>query len=123
MTKNHLPFFGLLLHVTAALGAAVAPPPIVNVGGTQYQGFASVDPANNATNTNFLGIRYAAAPTGKLRFAVPQAPPPLPGVQMANVEPNTCFNSADGTSATSPFSLNARAADAPVAAEDCLFLK
>jgi carboxylesterase type B len=122
MALKHLSFVGLLLHVTAALGAAVAPPPIVKVGGTQYQGFASVDPANNATNTNFLGIRYAAAPTGKLRFAAPQAPPAVPGVQMANVEPNTCFNSANGVSATTPFRINARAADAPVAAEDCLFL-
>jgi carboxylesterase type B len=122
MAWKNLPFVVLLLHASVALGAAVVSPPVVTVGGTQYQGFASVDPINNATNTNFLGIRYAAAPTGKLRFAVPQAPAPISGVQMATVEPNTCFNAPDGTAATTPLRINARAADAPVASEDCLFL-
>ncbi|KAF5327175.1 hypothetical protein D9619_004625 [Psilocybe cf. subviscida] len=122
MTRNHLPFVGLLLHITAALGAAVAPPPIVNVGGTQYQGFTSVDPSNNATNTNFLGIRYAAPPTGRLRFAAPQAPPPLPGVQMANVEQNTCLAAPEGTAVTTPLRVKSRAANATGASEDCLFV-
>ena len=42
--------------------------PIVDLGYAQYQGVPSVDPVNNASNTNFLGIRYAAAPTGEVLF-------------------------------------------------------
>ena len=42
--------------------------PTVDLGYAQYQGIPSVDSVNNAANTNFLGIRYAAAPTGEVLF-------------------------------------------------------
>ena len=40
--------------------------PIVDLTYAQYQGVPTVDPINNESITHFLGIRYAAAPTGKI---------------------------------------------------------
>lgn len=51
--------------------------PIVNLGYAQYQG------SNSNGVAQWLGMRYAAAPTGKLRFAAPAPPPPRQGVQSA----------------------------------------
>ncbi|KAJ6520815.1 Alpha/Beta hydrolase protein [Mycena vulgaris] len=82
--------------------------PIVDLGYAQYQG--TVNTANNITN--FLGIRYAAAPLGDLRFRAPQPPANVTGVQLATVQPNACLQPPVGVSSTNPF----------VAAEDCLFL-
>ena len=42
--------------------------PVVDLTYARYQGIPTVDTVNNATNTQFLGIRYAAAPTGKRLF-------------------------------------------------------
>ena len=42
--------------------------PIVDLTYARYQGVPTLDAASNATNTQFLGIRYAAAPTGKRLF-------------------------------------------------------
>ena len=39
--------------------------PIVDLTYAQYQGVPILDPVNNELITQFLGIRYAAAPTGK----------------------------------------------------------
>ncbi|KAJ7692080.1 Alpha/Beta hydrolase protein [Mycena rosella] len=89
--------------------------PIVDLGYAQYQG--TVDTANNITN--FLGIRYAAAPLGDLRFRAPQPPANTTGVQQATVEPNECFQAATGLAPTNP--LETRATQI-VATEDCLFL-
>ena len=44
---------------------AANPSPIVDLTYAQYQGVPSMDPVNNESITHFLGIRYAAAPTGK----------------------------------------------------------
>ena len=41
---------------------------IVDLGYARYQGVSYLDPVNKANNTQFLGIRYAAAPTGKVYF-------------------------------------------------------
>ena len=38
--------------------------PLVNLGYTTCQGILVQDPQNNETNINFLGVRYAASPTG-----------------------------------------------------------
>ncbi|KAJ6524299.1 Alpha/Beta hydrolase protein [Mycena vulgaris] len=89
--------------------------PIVDLGYAQYQG--TVNTANNITN--FLGIRYAAAPLGDLRFRAPQPPANVTGVQLATVQPNECLQAPVGASSTNP--LETRATQL-VAAEDCLFL-
>ena len=39
---------------------------IVDLTYAQYQGVPTLDPVNNESITQFLGIRYAAAPTGKV---------------------------------------------------------
>ncbi|KAJ7470963.1 alpha beta-hydrolase [Mycena latifolia] len=89
--------------------------PIVDLGYAQYQG--TVDTANNITN--FLGIRYAAAPLGDLRFRAPQAPANITGIQQATVQPNECLQAPTGLSPTNP--LETRATQI-IATEDCLFL-
>ncbi|KAJ7149773.1 alpha beta-hydrolase [Mycena crocata] len=97
--------------------------PIVDLGYAQYRG--SVDPSSiQAGNiTSFLGIRYAAAPLGDLRFRGPRPPTNMSafGVQQATSKPNECFQAANGVAATNP--LRRREAEAVVSnSEDCLFL-
>ncbi|KAJ7169386.1 Alpha/Beta hydrolase protein [Mycena crocata] len=82
---------------------------VVDLGYAKYQG--SVDAASNIIN--FLGIRYAAAPLA------PQPPANVSGLQQATTQPNACFQSAGGSSASNP--LRSRAAEA-APSEDCLFL-
>ncbi|KAF7327297.1 COesterase domain-containing protein [Mycena kentingensis (nom. inval.)] len=101
------------LSVLAAAALATAQGPIVDLGYAQYQG--AVDPATNVAS--FLGLRYAAAPLGDLRFRAPQAPVNVSGVQSATTQPNECFQAASGRSPTNPL-----AARAIVQTEDCLFL-
>lgn len=80
--------FGSIMVVALALGLALGlgihhatqPTPvlpIIDLGYARYQGSGSkgVD--------QWLGIRYAATPTGKLRFAAPAPPPKLNGIQSA----------------------------------------
>jgi len=98
-----------------ATSFARAQTPIVDLGYAQYQGTV-----NAATNiTNFLGLRYAAAPIGDLRFRAPQPPVTVAGVQLATTEPNECLQAPTGQSPTNPF--EARASQV-VPSEDCLFL-
>ncbi|KAJ6524285.1 Alpha/Beta hydrolase protein [Mycena vulgaris] len=88
--------------------------PIIDLGYAQYQGTVS------ATNiSHFLGIRYAAAPLGDLRFRAPQPPENVTGVQPATVQPNQCFQASSGVSPTNP--LETRASEV-ISTEDCLFL-
>ncbi|KAJ6496021.1 Alpha/Beta hydrolase protein, partial [Mycena sanguinolenta] len=89
--------------------------PIINLGYAQYQG--AVNPANNITH--FLGIRYAAAPIGNLRFRAPQPPANQTGVQQATAQPNECFQAFDGVSPTNPFE---KRTSQIIDTEDCLFL-
>ncbi|KAJ7616829.1 Alpha/Beta hydrolase protein, partial [Mycena polygramma] len=95
------------------VGAQAAP--VVDLGYAQYQG--SVSTSNIA---NFLGIRYAAAPLGNLRFRAPQPPANVTGVQQATTQPNQCFQESNGLASTNP--LETRAAAEVVSTEDCLFL-
>ncbi|KAG0695327.1 Alpha/Beta hydrolase protein [Suillus ampliporus] len=99
-------------------------------GYAQYQG--SVDTATNITS--FLGIRYAAPPVGDLRWAVPQPPSTIYGVQQATTQPNECYQAPMGSSSTNPLestSMRKRAVNrstnpfestAVSQSEDCLFL-
>ncbi|KAJ7238000.1 Alpha/Beta hydrolase protein [Mycena rebaudengoi] len=100
--------------VLVAVGAQT-PGPIIDLGYAQYQG--TVNPATNITN--FMGMRYAAAPIGDLRFRAPQPPANVTGVQQATTQPNQCFQASSGVSPTNP--LRARAAQI-ISTEDCLFL-
>ncbi|KAJ7189181.1 Alpha/Beta hydrolase protein [Mycena filopes] len=112
--KYH-PLCVVLLSVATALSGLAQSSPIVDLDYAQYQGAVS------ATNiTHFLGIRYAAAPFGDLRFRAPQPPARVTGVQQALVQPNECFQTSKGLSPTNP--LEARAAGDIEQTEDCLFL-
>lgn len=108
-----------LLLALSSVASAQAPAPIIDVGNARYQGTV-----NAATNiSSYLGIRYAAAPVGDLRFRAPQNPPVLDGVQQATTEPQQCLQAGSGNSPTNPnptSSLSSRATQDP---EDCLFLK
>ncbi|KAJ7704488.1 Alpha/Beta hydrolase protein [Mycena rosella] len=87
-----------------AVHSAHASTPIVDLGYAQYQGV--FDAALNITS--FLGIRYAAAPTGNLRWRVPSPPSTVSGVQLMDTNPPPCYQGL----------LSA----APAQTEDCLFL-
>ncbi|TFY71855.1 hypothetical protein EVG20_g1158 [Dentipellis fragilis] len=78
--------------------------------------------------TSFLGIRYAAPPIGRLRFATPQTPSRVHEVQNATKSALQCYqvgiNGTEGASLSSPFrsrSVEKRDTDG-VSDEDCLFL-
>ncbi|KAF7344320.1 Carboxylic ester hydrolase [Mycena sanguinolenta] len=101
----------VLLAVSLA-GAQTSP--IVDLGYAQYQGV--VNPANNITH--FLGIRYAAAPLGDLRFRG-AATAGQHDRCTAGHERAQCLQGTSGTSPTNPFETRATE-DIP--AEDCLFL-
>ncbi|KAJ7664715.1 alpha beta-hydrolase [Mycena rosella] len=104
------------LTATLALSAHAQSAPIVDLGYARYRGTVS---AINVTH--FLGIRYAAAPLGDLRFRAPQPPATVPGVQDATTEPNECFQTSKGLSPTNP--LETRQAPPGInSTEDCLFL-
>ncbi|KDR83230.1 hypothetical protein GALMADRAFT_221149 [Galerina marginata CBS 339.88] len=112
------------LAIRAVATFAAAAPPVVNLGYAQYQGVAVQDKVTNATHTQFLGVRYAAPPTGSRRFASPAPPAATPGIQLANAEPLMCLQAAQGFGSTTPFHAGLRLDDAIAAgtSEDCLFL-
>ncbi|KAG7093240.1 hypothetical protein E1B28_006926 [Marasmius oreades] len=114
--------------------AAQPTAPIVNLGYARYQGVF-----DGTTNiTSFLGMRFAAAPVGKLRWQAPN--PPLDendkGVQKADTQPAQCSQAEQGYADRNPFRLNStghhnsgverrQSGDAPTVpptSEDCLFL-
>ncbi|KAJ6495420.1 Alpha/Beta hydrolase protein [Mycena sanguinolenta] len=89
-----------LLFVRAS--AATAPSPtVVDLGYARYQGILYP----NLNITAFLGIRYAAPATRRLRFEAPVAPPYVVGIQQAFTDPLQCLQPAGAA-----------------ASEDCLFL-
>ncbi|KAF8869965.1 alpha beta-hydrolase [Infundibulicybe gibba] len=103
--------------------AGAAATQVVDLGYAKYQGF--VDPATH--NTNFLGIRYAVAPTGPLRWRAPQMPQNVTGIQQANAQPPMCFQAGPGqadkrNTIKRPFRVESRAAVSTEESEDCLFL-
>ena len=108
--------------------------PIVELGYAQYQGAL-----NNSTNvTSFLGVRFAAAPTGAtpplifvpegmipvfagdLRWRAPVSPETVTGVQSATEKPNDCLAADYGMAATNPYGNVKRDVEQ---SEDCLFLR
>jgi para-nitrobenzyl esterase len=90
-----------------ASAAAAAPPTVTTPAGIfPSQTFQGV--ANSGIN-DFLGIRFAAAPVGSLRFAAPAAPAAVSGT-------------IDATSFGSPCPQNASPFGTGSTNEDCLFL-
>ncbi|KAJ7737696.1 Alpha/Beta hydrolase protein [Mycena metata] len=113
MISLRLPIFATVLLTFSLVQGQSSP--IIDLGYAKYQGL--VDTTTNITQ--FLGVRYAAAPLGDLRFRAPQPPVNVTGVQLATTDPNECFQADSGRSPTNP--LESRATEV-VASEDCLFL-
>ncbi|KAJ3754100.1 Alpha/Beta hydrolase protein [Lentinula raphanica] len=90
--------------------------PVIDLGYAKYQG--EFDSARNVTN--YLGVRYAAPPTGDLRWRAPQTPIVNSSVvQLANEQPPACLQAPEGTSNTNPLDKRANSIDE---SEDCLFI-
>jgi acetylcholinesterase len=53
-------------------------PPVVDLGYAKYRGIVL-----DSGVSQYLGIRYAAAPIGNLRFRAPVSPPVVAGLQSA----------------------------------------
>jgi len=95
---------------------------VVDLGYAKFKGFF-----NETTGLNtWFNIRYAASPTGTLKWRAPHPPQHTAGVLDATVMGPQCFNSGAGLSLTSPFlnfkakrSLDKRAIASD---EDCLLL-
>ncbi|KAK1234058.1 hypothetical protein PQX77_002752, partial [Marasmius sp. AFHP31] len=95
-----------LLRLSHFAHAQTESPSIIDLGYAQYQGVF-----NETTSvTSFLGIRYAAAPVGDLRWRAPALPPNVTGIQQANSWPPQCYQA--GLPAPEPSDPS----------EDCLFL-
>ena len=57
--------WSFIFHIFCFAPSIFAATPIVNLPYAQYQGVPALDHVTNEPITQFLGIRYAAAPTGK----------------------------------------------------------
>ncbi|KAL8714113.1 MAG: hypothetical protein Q9220_001841 [cf. Caloplaca sp. 1 TL-2023] len=82
--------------------------PIVDLGYAKYQG------SNSTGISRWLGMRYAAIPTGHLRFAAPAPPPREKGVQQAIKHGSRCLGIRLNTT-SNPSS--------PGQSEDCLYIE
>ncbi|KAF7314362.1 Carboxylic ester hydrolase [Mycena kentingensis (nom. inval.)] len=109
------PLVSLLL-ISLALSSSTNAASAVDVGYARYQGIS--DPATNITS--FLGIRYAAPPTGTFRWRAPQIPKKIEEVQLADTHGPACFQGGLPTNLVSPFRPRA---DPEAPSEDCLFLE
>ncbi|KAL9595650.1 MAG: hypothetical protein Q9219_006318 [cf. Caloplaca sp. 3 TL-2023] len=83
-------------------------PDIADLGYAQYQG------SNASGISKWLGMRYAAPPTGNLRFAAPEPPPKQRGVQSATKHGDKCFSTRTN---------NASKPSSSGHSEDCLFIE
>ncbi|KAF4597014.1 hypothetical protein EYR40_007464 [Pleurotus pulmonarius] len=110
-------FVPLALCIVASAQDPVAAP-VIDVGNTKYQGF--VDSSSNISV--YLGIRYAAAPLGELRWRAPQSPPRFPETQSAAIQPAECPQASTGMSPTNPIPALSRRDGDITFSEDCLFL-
>src|SRR6202789_4735718 len=82
----------IVLTGVPASAAAAAPPTVTTATGIfASQTFQGV--ANSGVN-DFLGIRFAAAPVGSLRFSAPAAPAAVSGTIDANSFGSPCPQSA-----------------------------
>ncbi|KAJ7461506.1 Alpha/Beta hydrolase protein [Mycena latifolia] len=104
---------GTLIFLASVRAAYSTNIPVVDLGYAQYQGVFDAD----LNITSFLGIQYAAPPTGNLRWRAPAPPAKVGGVQLAYSQPPQCYQGTFGASLTNPL-----AARDLVQTEDCLFL-
>lgn len=131
--------FALLSSIAAT--CASKPTTVVDLGYAKYEGSLNEE----TRNIEFLGMRYAAAPTGEFthssrtrpftkcvpkgahRWREPQLPRATPGIQKANVFPNRCWEAGQGNQPVAPFPLSSSSRQekraVPEFSEDCLFLK
>ncbi|KAJ6552148.1 Alpha/Beta hydrolase protein [Mycena sp. CBHHK59/15] len=109
---THVLHAAILLRV--ATSAHTENTPVIDVGYAQYEGV--VDTSLNITA--FLGMRYAAPPTGNLRWQPPARPARVAHVQPANSNPPRCYQGTFGASSNTPLA----ARDGDTQSEDCLFL-
>ncbi|KAJ3526789.1 hypothetical protein NMY22_g10029 [Coprinellus aureogranulatus] len=101
---------------------------VVDLGYAKYQGVIN----SRTGNTQFLGMRYARAPTGDLRWREPKPPLHTPGIQAADTLLPNCPRGAMGVQLSNPFKPtgNPSVAQRSFAqekqevaySEDCLFL-
>ncbi|KAK0496860.1 Alpha/Beta hydrolase protein [Armillaria luteobubalina] len=112
-------FPALLILVSVLQPCGAQTTPVIDLGYAKYQG--TFDPAGS-NNTQFLGIRYAAPPTGSLRWRAPQTPDFVAGIQNATVEPSECLQAGRGSASSNPFPASKRDTLAVAESEDCLFL-
>lgn len=103
LNGNAVSRLALLASIYAAVSHGSPQGPTVDLGYATYQGTAQSNGQNQ-----FLGIRFAAAPLGNLRFRKPKPPVKVDGVQPATAFGPICYGVAQGF--TSGIS------------EDCLFL-
>ncbi|KAK7050015.1 hypothetical protein VNI00_005446 [Paramarasmius palmivorus] len=115
-------FLSLLVSQRQCLANPTQQGPIIDLGYARYQGV--FNPTTNVTD--FIGVRFAAPPTGQLRWQAPQPPTPTPGVQIANVQIPQCIQAPSfgilPTSAPIPSSSHSKRQTPTAASEDCLFL-
>lgn len=120
----------VVLPGTALLGSFFSTSSTVDLG---YATYAAANTSLTPGVISFLGIRYAAPPTGDLRFAAPRAPDPVDGVQQS-VMPPSCWGPVAWGGASEPAYYNAGAEAVNIStlgpfiaaegsSEDCLFLK
>ncbi|KAI0033945.1 alpha/beta-hydrolase [Vararia minispora EC-137] len=93
---------------------STVPVKVADLGYATYQTDLSLDEGV----TSFLGIRYAAAPVGDLRFRAPEPPESTSGIQNAITQPDECFQGNVGLNSVSPF----RKRTVNAQNEDCLFI-
>ncbi|TFL04269.1 Alpha/Beta hydrolase protein [Pterulicium gracile] len=72
---------------------------VVDLGYAKYLGVFSAE----TDVTNFLGVRFAAAPEGDLRWQAPQPPTQIEGIQDASRQPPLCHQGTMGGAPTSPW--------------------
>ncbi|KIY03260.1 uncharacterized protein Z520_01727 [Fonsecaea multimorphosa CBS 102226] len=90
--------------VLGCLSTVLATNDLVRLEYTSYKGTALPNGI-----TQWLGMRYAAPPTGSLRFAAPQDPPVTDDIRVADKHGALCFGTGSN-------------AHDPTLSEDCLFL-
>lgn len=112
-------FLSSFLAVVAVYAAQ--PNALVDLDYARYEGSIN----NRTGNIEFLGVRYAAPPTGQFRWRAPRQPQKVPGIQQADNQPNICWQAGQGNAPVTPFPTgdeHPQKRASPPSSEDCLFL-
>ncbi|CAI7612081.1 unnamed protein product [Penicillium glandicola] len=96
----------IFLYICSFISLALAST-VVDLGYANYEGHTL-----SSGVTQWLGMRFAAPPVGELRFAAPQDPLPVKGIQPAIEHGSICIPTASSEGRAVPAG----------ASEDCLFL-